>query len=808
MEMRYIPFLILFLVIEVTPARAQLPDLTGYKIFINPGHGGHDSDDRHMLTTDFWESDGNLEKGLYLRQIMLKMKATVIMSRVTNTTVDDLPLSSISAMANSANVDFFLAIHSNGFDGNQNQPLMLYRGYDDSPAFPESKVMANIMWQKLFEKGNCWTKTNVWVKGDFTFYPEWGTQGLGVLRGLTMPGVLSEGSFHDYIPESWRLRNIDFLHHESWAFARSFIEYKNVTPVNHGLIAGVVRDPVRSPSYYFKPGTKDEALPLNGAKVTLKPGNKIYMVDNLNNGFFLFDSIPPGNYKLYFEGVKDFMKDSLEVAVIVNKSTLADISLHYDTTLVPKVISVAPATNDSLVFNQEFTFTFDLSMNKDSVEKALTFNPAVQLNFLWDEKYSVLKVKPVVQYSPKTNYSVTLSTVACSKWKVKISAPYQYSFVTKNRTKLKLEKNFPEVGQSEVSLYPQVMLIFDAPLNPAGTSTNIQILDEAGQPLLRIREGNTEKEGKGIYLFELSGPLDLNKSYHVVLGSELSDIAGNKLGENTEITFSTRQTEYPTGSLVEPFDDISRFWDPDASGSTVGTNNPLTTFSSSTILKRSGTASGRLDYVFVNGNGGVCRVFDTQKPSIGYDAAKSFGIWVFGDMSYNALEYWFYSTGTINQIVSVDTIDWAGWELKSIPCSKIGGSGERSYHSVVIRQTETGQKSGAILFDAAMIIEPTAIDDFPASNKSDFFSYPNPFSETSSVTFTLSEKSNVKLDVFTLSGQKICEVFSEEMEPGSYERKWTPSASVVSGMYMYRFEIKGLRGGMPVLATKKCIFIR
>jgi N-acetylmuramoyl-L-alanine amidase len=312
--MRYQLSVIFLLLLSVTGmAQAQLPDFTGYKIFINPGHGGNDSDDRHMLATDFWESEGNLVKGLFLRDIMVNMKATVFMSRTTNYTADDLPLSAISAMANSANVDFFLAIHSNGFDGNQNQPLMLFRGYDNQPVFPESKVMASIIWQKVFEKGNCWTNSNEWVKGDWTFYPDWGTQGLGVLRSLIMPGVLSEGSFHDYIPESWRLRNSSFLHHESWAFARAFMQYRNVSPVSHGLIAGIIRDPLSPPPWYFKPGTKDEAIPLNGAKVTLLPGNKSYLVDNLNNGFFMFDSVPPGEYKLYFEGVKDFMNDSLPV---------------------------------------------------------------------------------------------------------------------------------------------------------------------------------------------------------------------------------------------------------------------------------------------------------------------------------------------------------------------------------------------------------------------------------------------------------------------------------------------------------------
>ncbi len=43
-------------------------------------------------------------------------------------TVDDLPLSTIATMANTANADIFLAIHSNGFDGTRNQPLVLLQG--------------------------------------------------------------------------------------------------------------------------------------------------------------------------------------------------------------------------------------------------------------------------------------------------------------------------------------------------------------------------------------------------------------------------------------------------------------------------------------------------------------------------------------------------------------------------------------------------------------------------------------------------------------------------------------------------------
>lgn len=239
----------LFFVMILLPATlcGQRSDFSGLRIFINPGHGGNDGDDRHMIATDFWESEGNLTKGLYLRHLLEDRNATVYMSRTTNYTSDDLPLSTIATMANTANADIFISIHSNGFDGTRNQPLVLFRGYDNAPVSPAAKTFAHILWAKLYEKGNCWTHSSEWVKGDWTFYPDWGTQGLGVLRTLNMPGVLSEGSFHDYIPEGWRLRNENHLHHEAWAMLRAFQEFYSIPSEPSGIIAGTVRDMLTSP---------------------------------------------------------------------------------------------------------------------------------------------------------------------------------------------------------------------------------------------------------------------------------------------------------------------------------------------------------------------------------------------------------------------------------------------------------------------------------------------------------------------------------------------------------------------------------
>lgn len=798
----------LLLILAAAVTKAQVADLTGFRVFINPGHGGNDSDDRHMLATDFWESEGNHEKGLFLKSLLVNLHADVYMSRTSNNSVDDLPLSAIATMANSANVDFFLAIHSNGFDGKQNQPLMLYRGYDTQPVYAPSETMARVLWQKIFEKGNCWTNSNVWVKGDWSFYPEWGDKvGLGVLRTLTMPGVLSEGSFHDYIPEGWRLRNNDFLHHESWAFVRSFIEYDNSPPLASGIIAGVLRDTLNSPSWYFKPGTSDEAMPLNGATVTLQPGNKKYLVDDLNNGFFFYDSLPPGIYKLYFEGVQDFLDDSLEVAVTANKSALIDFAMQFDTAIVPRLTEMMPLSADSVAFNQEFTLTFSIPMDRDSVQKALVFSPAADLVYVWNDRSTVLRVRPAVSFTGKTIYNVRLITVACSGWKVPLAVEVAISFVTKNRSRLNLLKSYPSGGHNGVTLYPQVRLWFDAPPVHSSAQTEIRILDDQGLTLIKTAEEFPVSGGQGGYYFGLAQPLDLNRQYKLTIGGNLTDVTGTGFGPGSEIRFTTRTSSYITGSVVESFDDPSVFWDPDASGSTVGTDNPLTVFTSSTVIKRSGTAAGRLDYVFTNAAGGVCRVFNTRKPVVGQNPAASFSIWVYGDMSMNILEYWFYSSGTTNQIVYADIVDWAGWDLITIPLSVIGGTGDKQFHSVVIRQSEQGSKSGTVWFDDALLSVPTGTY-FPEGSDISLSVFPNPLADAGTVTFTLRERSLVNIDIVTLDGRKTVNLINGWFDPGVKTIPWNPSALTSDGICLLRLESRKNPQDYPAVATVKCVITR
>lgn len=318
--------------------------LSGLKIYVNAGHGGHDPNDRSCWTVPipetwsnplgYWESNSNLVKALALRDMLQAAGATVIMSRVTNNSGsrdiqyynyaagtpeynaimagDDRDLSAIAEEANANQVDHFLSIHSNAQNGRTNYLLLLYHGEDGRPTVPTSDIMAaasgNI--QKL-NALTVWITPGVHVRGDITFYGDKPTDpypGLGVLRPLTVPGFLSEGSFHDYAPETHRLCNADYCKLEALRFFQHFHRYFNRTLPQTATISGWVKsgnekvDVLGEKNFYYAPGTDDQWLPLNGSKVVLinDAGQRIdsVMTDDWYNGIFAFYDLQPGTYQV------------------------------------------------------------------------------------------------------------------------------------------------------------------------------------------------------------------------------------------------------------------------------------------------------------------------------------------------------------------------------------------------------------------------------------------------------------------------------------------------------------------------------
>ena len=372
---------------QKAPANSVTTALEGVKIYLNPGHGGFDSNDRSVWTipvpavwTDsagYWESKSNFVKGLFLRKMLQDAGATVYFSRERNDSgardidefrrknpnatqheIDsvmvggDRDLSAIAIEANTKGVDHFLSIHSNALNSKTNYLLMLYHGEQGKPTVEHSDEMAAMAGGvQINNPLTTWTSPNPLIRGDITFYGDSPTDplaGLGVLRPLTVPGHLSEGSFHDYAPETHRLMNKDYCHLEALRMYQYFHKWFQKELPGTATVSGYVKsanekvDVLGQPKFFYLPNSDDQWLPINGAKVTLLDAAgeqelQSLITDDWYNGVFAFYDLEPGSYKVRAEK-GGYKTQTVDVTVGANQISGTKIQLYNNHLDVPDYV--------------------------------------------------------------------------------------------------------------------------------------------------------------------------------------------------------------------------------------------------------------------------------------------------------------------------------------------------------------------------------------------------------------------------------------------------------------------------------------
>ena len=280
-------------------------DLTGKRIYINPGHGSWGPNDRPNATIPypnlastgmpdtcgFYETNTNLWKCLELRDRLEAAGAFVMMSHTKGgpwpyEKVDgeypdytweayqqlpdyekyNRPLLEIADEAEANNMDYFISVHSNAAtEGNTvNYLSYFYRGDNaGNHVVPGAIDMCKRSWYHAFEcrsmdglePTNYDTRdpeTSKHILADIDFYhssydatlPSSGKTYTGYLGVLHhgVPGFLVEGYFHTYQPARHRALNPDYCKQEGIRYYRGIVDYFKAEPETKGYILGTVKD--------------------------------------------------------------------------------------------------------------------------------------------------------------------------------------------------------------------------------------------------------------------------------------------------------------------------------------------------------------------------------------------------------------------------------------------------------------------------------------------------------------------------------------------------------------------------------------
>jgi len=224
-------------------------------------------------------------------------------------------------------------------------------------------------------------------------------------------------------------KNKDFLKNEVWGYIRGLINFFETKPFTKGFIAGFVRDKNEKIEELFN--GEEYFKPINNIKVTLQPVNKIYVGDFNNNGFFYFDSLEPGEYKIIYEA-GSYSKDSSIVTVASNQTTYADKLLEKDFSIPPSVFDYSPNDTSSLTDTEEqIKIVFSIPMDQESTEDAFSIEPEIDGYFEWSNEDHVLNFIPEKYFDKSTEYKIIIDTTAKGKNNINLKNRNEFSFLTK-----------------------------------------------------------------------------------------------------------------------------------------------------------------------------------------------------------------------------------------------------------------------------------------------------------------------------------------------------------------------------------------
>ena len=799
------------------------------KIYINPGHGGWDSDDRYqplppygkvtsnLDTLAFWESSSNLDKGLILYSMLDSLNKIpgedgweFMISRTLNRTEDDRNLSEIVAESNAFRSNFMLSIHSNA--GNpSNYPLMLYSGVDPGDNLggykhvvtevnnAEGRAVSKMIGDNIRSLTLVpWTNA-MQLRGDKTFARDvmgW-SNGYGVLRDLTTPGVISEGRMHDYAPETYRLMNHEYRWLEAWHFLHAFVHYYKGRTLKTGNIAGDVRDKfisianaeafksVENGGYskYYCRGTRDAFMPLNGTDVKLiQKGDTIrrYKTDEYFNGFWLFSNLQPGDYEVEISK-EGYHVSKQEVKVNADATTYVTFDLLAIRTTPPEVIAFSPVNNvtDSIDCATSIVIDWNWSMNQEVTEAAVSIEPAIEGIFVWENYGRRLVFTPTHPFKGNTLYSVRIATTAAhpdTLYTNTLQQEYVSQFLTKSYDRLNILATSPVVD-GKTTIRPSFLLMFDTKLNSLECADRIYVIDAQGSVLDKTpRTQQWNKAGDyGSYRFDMSEDLKSGEMYRLVIDEYVQNQEGITIREKREIPFIPIQFTEPVLEKALNCSVVAFVYDEEQS---VGVES----------AKVSVTNKNR-EYLFVKSNK-LTYAFDENEAIVEYSLISPIAVEnsmelampLKGDFSHNNLQLKYVNEDATDSIyVDLLTLNNINWYVYNVKVEGLPTDGKRWYLSAIAIE-KTGHPANA--FESEIFIENIYFGNVPINVEQVVGDgvrvWPNPAAEF----IYVDAPENASIEVYSVDGRLISFIPAENGVSGTNVPRTINVNNLISGTYI------------------------
>ena len=201
--------------------------------------------------------------------------------------------------------------------------------------------------------------------------------------------------------------------------------------------------------------------------------------------------------------------------------------------LPPALVEVDPLSGSTIALNQPISFYFNQSMDTDSVEAALRFEPRVNGLFSW-EKDQILTFTPDQTLSPGTEINLVINTSAQAANRRGLQAPIEINFQTADA--LMVSQVMPPDSAQDVDPESVIFVAFNQPVVPLG--------EAATKPPAFSIFPEVPGEGKWLntttYIFTPDPSMAGGTNYTITLNESLSATSGARFGSQAlEFSFQT-----------------------------------------------------------------------------------------------------------------------------------------------------------------------------------------------------------------------------------------------------------------------------
>ena len=505
----------------------------------------------------------------------------------------------------------------------------------------------------------------------------------------------------------------------------------------------------------------------------------------------------------------------------------------------PAVIASTPADGDTVDVDALVSFSFSKSMNTENFINHISIEPAVEIASLsWSNENRGLRIIFSNNLDYKTTYTITIDSLAADVNGRLLDGnndgvegdSYSITFTTAEQDIYGPVATFvtPSSSNYNFDVEEVITVQFNELIKASDITHNNVILKKGEEPIIKVMQ-LTNVNGKSILNIKTSQALENSTEYTLILKKEISDLNGNQMDSDQEISFTTSSLGYDEIKLIDDFSTEANWEQPAFSGSTIGIIGADTHLGYETSMYVPASSPMKAVYIQYKWDPAATSHLLRDYLSGGaprevvFDTSYTLQVYIYGDGTGNRFRFAIdEGSGTSwpnHEVSKWFKIDWIGWKLVEWDLGEPEMTGSwigngildmDSYRidSFQLTNDAGSSDSGKVYFDNLRIVKKSPVvivsteDETVTPQKFALYqNYPNPFNPATIIPFDIDKKGMVHLEIFDLLGRKVHTLINEELSAGHYEFNFDAS-QLASGKYFYRLRFDGKQSAKMMILLK------